>query len=99
MASFFFRGRELNVEIFVYVLFIFLEFLEGRELFKPEGFPIALLANQRHDPPAHERPFCPLKHFIERCNILDGLPFLYFAYFYDIIFHSICNIEILAIPT
>ena len=98
MASFL-SHRELNVQIFVDILFIYCEVLEVGEFFKPVSFPIALLANQGYRSPAHQRPLCPLEQFIERSNVHNGLPFLYFAYIYDIIFHSICNIELLAIPT
>ena len=75
------------------------EVLEIGKLLEPINGSIALHPDERHGSPAHQRPLCPLKYFIERSYIFDGLPFLYFTYIYDIIFHSICNLELLEIPT
>lgn len=85
--------RELSSQIFVYILPVRIKIVQVSKLFERIGVSIPQLTYQSHHASTHQHSLRPLKNFIERSNIFYHLPFFNFSDIYDVIIHSICNIE------
>ena len=96
---FFLTPRELLVQIFVYILSIHLKIVQVSKFLEPINISVPQLTYQSHNTPTYQHAFGPLKKLIKRGHIFYHLPFFNFSDIYDVIIHSICNIEHLATLT